>query len=252
MAQSKYTLNPTEMLSHSPELQQLMYSEEFKKCDFMLPIVLGTDDNGIPIIADLTKIPHLLIGGSANHQAYIQTLITPLMIKRHSNELNLIFIEDNLTNDTEAIKIIESLREEMYQRYQLITESKSTTFADYNTEAELNGNSRLSYIVLIISDFSLIIKSNPKFENSIAMLAQLARAVGIHIIMATCSCSENVFSGIIKANFPARIALHTDEKDTEMITDNCNIGCIEDDRLAYINGDKWIMLNEIKFNDATV
>lgn len=213
MAQSKYTLNPSEMLSHSPELQQLMGSGDFKKNDFMLPIVLGTDDNGIPIIADLTKIPHLLICGSANHQAYIQTLIIPLLIKRHSNELNLIFIEDNLTNDTEAIKTIESLREEMYQRYQLITESKSTTFADYNTEAELNGKSKLPYIVLIIDDFSFIIKSNSKFENSIAMLAQLSRAVGIHIIMATCSCSENVFSGIIKANFRIMIIPKLNIKD---------------------------------------
>ena len=218
----------------------MINSDEFKNTKFELPIIIGkTVDNEI-YISDLAKMPHLLIGGATGQgkSMAINSIIVSLLCSKKPDELKLVLIdpkmvelglyckiekqylakhlklEDSIITDSEdAVLTLNSLCIEMDNRYQLLKDSNSRNIVEYNEKIEgkitknNEASKKLSYIVVIIDEYAdLILQYGKKIEMPIARLAQKSRAVGIHVILATQRPSYNVVTGIIKANFPSRMA----------------------------------------------
>ncbi len=221
-------------------LKEVLTSERFKNAKMELPIALGKTISNEVFVADLAKMPHLLIAGATGQgkSVGINTILMSILYKKHPSQVKLVLIdpkkvelfpyaaiedyfltappdqEEPIVTDTKkVVATLNSLIIEMDERYSLMKKAKSRHITEYNkkfTERRLNpnkGHKFMPYIVLVIDEFAdLIMTAGKEVENPIARLAQLSRAVGIHLIIATQRPSVNIITGIIKANFPARIA----------------------------------------------
>ncbi|MGI8951885.1 MAG: DNA translocase FtsK 4TM domain-containing protein [Chitinophagaceae bacterium] len=235
-------------------MKTLLSSEKFQNNNFSLPIAIGKKIDNENFIVDLASMPHLLMAGATGQgkSVGINTILVSLLYKKHPSQLKFVLIDPKkvelslykiiekhflakLPGDDEAIitdtkKVIYSLNAlciEMDNRYDLLKEAGCRNIKEYNEKfikRKLNpqkGHQFLPFIVLIIDEFAdLIMTAGKEIEMPIARLAQLARAVGIHLIIATQRPSVNIITGTIKANFPARIAFKVTSKiDSRTILD---------------------------------
>ncbi|WP_338793486.1 DNA translocase FtsK 4TM domain-containing protein [Bernardetia sp. MNP-M8] len=233
-------------------LRTLLEHESFKHSRKELPLVLGRDISNQIFIADLTKMPHLLIGGATGQgkSVGINVILTSLIYKKHPSELKFVMIDPKkvefslfsklekhylahlpnaepiVTDSVDAVKTLEALCREMDNRYDLLKDGDCRNVKEYNqkfkTHQLLDEQHRyLPYIVLVIDELAdLMIIAGKAAEKPIARLAQMARAIGIHLVVATQRPSVNVVTGIIKANFPARMAFRVTSKiDSRIILD---------------------------------
>ena len=234
-------------------LKEMLESNDFKNSKMELPIILGKGVSHETYIVDLTKMPHMLIAGATGQgkSVGLNTMLISLLFKKHPLQLKLVLIDPKkvelslysalknhfltrLPNSNESIvtdtkKVIDtlgSLCAEMDSRYDLLKSAGARNIREYNelfTNGELTEEKHhyLPYIVLVIDEFAdLMMTSGKEVEIPIARLAQLARAIGIHLILATQRPSVNVITGIIKANFPVRISYKVTSKiDSRTILD---------------------------------
>ena len=223
-------------------IREIFESDEFQNNDFELPIVIGKTFNDKNVIADLTKMPHLLVGGApgGGRQVLTNAIMTSLLLKKRPSELKFVLIDPKMvelcdyepiekhylakvsdqqeaiiTDSYEAVRALNSLIEEMNKRYDLLREAKARNVKEYNSmydEGKLDKSkfSRLPYIVTIIQEYGdFMLQFGGKIESPIAMLAQKSHAVGIHMILSTRRTSYTVITGLIRANFPASFAFMT-------------------------------------------
>ncbi|MEE9437728.1 MAG: DNA translocase FtsK [Saprospiraceae bacterium] len=235
-------------------LREMLESEKFQNTKMALPIALGKTISNEIFIADLAKMPHLLIAGATGQgkSVGINTILCSLLYKKHPSQLKLILvdpkkvelfpynsidkhflgmlpnqIEPIITDTSKVVETVNSLCIEMDERYELLKKARARNIKEYNdkfTKRKLNpndGHKFLPYIVLVIDEFAdLIMTAGKEIEMPIARLAQLARAIGIHLVVATQRPSVNIITGIIKANFPARLAFKVTSKiDSRTILD---------------------------------
>ncbi|MDF1864028.1 MAG: DNA translocase FtsK 4TM domain-containing protein [Saprospiraceae bacterium] len=235
-------------------LKEVLMSEKFKRAKMDLPIALGKTINNEVFVADLAKMPHLLVAGATGQgkSVGINAIIMSLLYKKHPSQVKLVLIdpkkvelfpyaalnkhflaylpgqEEPITTETsKVIHTLNSLCIEMDTRYNLLKKAHSRNLREYNEKFisrrlnPNNGHKFLPFIVLIIDEFAdLIMTAGKEVELPIGRLAQLARAVGIHLIIATQRPSVNIITGVIKANFPARIAYKVTAKvDSRTILD---------------------------------
>ena len=235
-------------------LKDIIKSKKFQESTMDLPIALGKTVSNEVFIADLAKMPHLLVAGATGQgkSVGINSIIVSLLYKKHPSEVKFILIDPKkvelfpyngmdkhflgfLPDEKEAIvtetdKIVYTLNSliiEMEERYNLLKHAKTRNIKEYNSkfrERRLNpknGHKFLPYIILVIDEFAdLIMTAGKEVELPIARLAQLSRAVGIHLVLATQRPSVNIITGVIKANFPARIAFKVTAKvDSRTILD---------------------------------
>jgi S-DNA-T family DNA segregation ATPase FtsK/SpoIIIE len=232
-----------EVPNRNPEIvsmKSVIASKRFQESSYDLAIVLGKTISNETFVIDLAKMPHLLVAGATGQgkSVGLNAIITSLLYKKHPSELKFILIDpkkveltlysklekhflaklpdanDPIITDTQkVINTLNSLTIEMDNRYDLLKKAHVRNIKEYNTkfiERRLNpeyGHRYLPYIVLIIDEFAdLIMTAGREIETPLARLAQLARAIGIHLVIATQRPTTNIITGVIKANFPARIA----------------------------------------------
>ncbi|MBI4848943.1 MAG: DNA translocase FtsK 4TM domain-containing protein [Nitrospirae bacterium] len=231
-------------------LKDLIVSDSFKKSPSKLTIALGKDIFGTPISADLSKMPHLLIAGAtgSGKSVGMNSIVLSLLFRASPKELKMLMIDPKMlelsayseiphllmpviTLPKEATNALKLLVFEMERRYRLLAESGARNIEAYNSKvasrtyhkAAEDSISRepLPYIVIFIDELAdLMFASGHEVEDSIARLAQMARAAGIHLILATQRPSVDVITGIIKANFPSRISFQVSSKlDSRIILD---------------------------------
>ncbi|TAG25663.1 MAG: DNA translocase FtsK, partial [Verrucomicrobia bacterium] len=205
-----------------------------------LPIVLGVDITGRHVICDLAKAPHALIAGAtgSGKSVCISNVILSLLYRFRPDELELVLIDPKIvefaiyrdlphlihpvvTDPKQACQALKWLVREMERRYEILSEKNVRNLAGYNGKAATEGFAKLPFIVLIIDELAdLMMTAAAEVETPIARLAQMARAVGIHTILATQRPSVNVITGIIKANFPTRVAFQVSSQiDSRTILD---------------------------------
>lgn len=247
-----------EVPNSSPEIvsmRSLIASEKFQNSKFELPIVLGKTITNETYSFDLVKMPHLLVAGATGQgkSVGLNAILVSLLYKKHPSQVKFVLIDPKkveltlfnkierhflakLPNEEEAIitdtsKVVNTLNSlciEMDERYDLLKEAQTRNIKEYNDKfisRKLNpekGHHYMPYIVVLIDEFAdLIMTAGKEVEHPIARLAQLARAIGIHLIVATQRPSVNVITGMIKANFPARIAFRVLSKiDSRTILDS--------------------------------
>ncbi len=222
-------------------LRDTLLSEEIRNLSSKLAFGLGKDISGKPVITDLAKMPHLLIAGAtgSGKSVCINTIIMSLIMRTKPDELRLVLIDPKkvelagyndlphlinqvVTDPDGALETMYWAVKEMEKRYELLQEERVRDINGYNEKSkELGEFEPLPYIVIIIDEFAdLIMTSGKDIELPITRLAQMARAVGIHLILATQRPSIKVITGIIKANFPARIAFQVSSRvDSRVILD---------------------------------
>jgi S-DNA-T family DNA segregation ATPase FtsK/SpoIIIE len=205
-----------------------------------LPIVLGVDITGRHVICDLAKAPHALIAGAtgSGKSVCISNIILSLLYRFRPDELELVLIDPKIvefaiyrdlphlihpvvTDPKQACQALKWLVREMERRYETLSEKNVRNLAGYNARAATEGFAKLPFIVLIIDELAdLMMTAAQEVETPIARLAQMARAVGIHTILATQRPSVNVITGVIKANFPTRVAFQVSSQiDSRTILD---------------------------------
>ena len=209
-------------------LSEIISDEKFKKKEFNLPIALGKSISGSPVVSDLTDMPHLLVAGTtgSGKSVCINSIILSLLYKHSPETCNLILIDPKMLElsayegtphllcpvITEAKKATAALSwavREMENRYKLMTKMGVKNIDGYNSK----NRKLMPYIVLIVDEMSdLMLVAGKEIENYIQKLSQMARAAGIHIIMATQRPSVDVITGTIKANFPNRISFQVSSK----------------------------------------
>ncbi|MFD1061997.1 DNA translocase FtsK 4TM domain-containing protein [Winogradskyella litorisediminis] len=229
-------------------------SKKFQASKMQLPIALGKTISNETLVVDLAKMPHLLMAGATGQgkSVGLNAVLTSLLYKKHPAEVKFVLVDPKkveltlfnkierhylaklpdsedaiITDNTKVINTLNSLCIEMDNRYELLKNAFCRNIAEYNKkfkDRKLNpndGHQFLPYIVLVVDEFAdLIMTAGKEVETPIARLAQLARAIGIHLIIATQRPSVNVITGIIKANFPARIAFRVTSKiDSRTILD---------------------------------
>ena len=234
--------------------RSVISTEKFMKSDFELPIVLGKTISNEVYITDLTKMPHLLMAGATGQgkSVGLNIILASLIYKKHPSQLKLVLVDPKkveltlfnklerhflaklpdteeaiITDTTKVVHTLNSLCIEMDTRYDLLKDAGCRNLKEYNKKfinRRLNpkkGHRYLPYIVLVIDELAdLIMTAGKEVEMPIARLAQLARAIGIHLIVATQRPSVNVITGIIKANFPARLSFRVTSKiDSRTILD---------------------------------
>ncbi|PUB29397.1 S-DNA-T family DNA segregation ATPase FtsK/SpoIIIE [Elizabethkingia sp. YR214] len=221
-------------------MRSVIASPKFQNTDMDLPVVFGKTISNEIFMADLAKMPHLLMAGATGQgkSVGINAILTSLIYKKHPSELKFVMVDPKkvelslyskierhylaklpdggdaiITDNAKVINTLNSLCIEMDNRYELLKNAFCKNIKEYNkkfTERKLNpenGHRYLPYIVLVVDEFAdLIMTAGKEVEMPIARLAQLARAIGIHLIVATQRPSVNVITGMIKANFPARAA----------------------------------------------
>ena len=236
-------------------MREVLESEKFRTAKMDLPLALGKTIKNEVLIADLAKMPHLLVAGATGQgkSVGINSIIMSLLYKKHPSQVKLVMIDPKkvelfpyakleshflaflpgqtepiTTETTKVIHILNSLCIEMDQRYDLLKKAAARNIKEYNEKfvaRRLNpekGHKFLPFIVLVIDEFAdLIMTAGKEVEMPIARLAQLSRAVGIHLVIATQRPSVNIITGVIKANFPARIAYKVTAKvDSRTILDS--------------------------------
>lgn len=236
-------------------MKEIITSEKFKNNHYELPVGLGKTINNEAFVVDLVKMPHLLIAGATGQgkSVGLNAAITSLLYTKHPCEMKFVLIDpkkveftlysaienyylaklpDNtdaiITDTKKVVRTLNALCLEMDQRYDLLKLAKTRNIKEYNAKfcahglSPAFGHRYLPYIVLIIDEFGdLIMTAGREVEMPLARLAQLARAIGIHLIIATQRPSVNIITGSIKANFPARIAFRVSSKiDSRTILDS--------------------------------
>ena len=238
-------------------MESILNSRKFQETDYELPMALGKTITNEVFIADLTKMPHLLVAGATGQgkSVGLNVIITSLLYKKHPAELKLVMIDPKkvefnlyapivnhflaqvegnedveepiITDVNKVIQTLKSLCIEMDNRYDLLKKAHARNVKEYNEkfrERQLNpqnGHRFMPYIVVVIDEYGdLIMTAGKEIELPIARIAQLARAVGIHMIIATQRPTANIITGTIKANFPARMAFKvTTGVDSKTILD---------------------------------
>jgi DNA segregation ATPase FtsK/SpoIIIE, S-DNA-T family len=246
-----------EVPNSNPEMvsmRSLIASEKFQNFDAELPIVMGKTITNETFTFDLTKMPHLLVAGSTGQgkSVGLNAILISLLYKKHPSQVKFVLVDPKkveltlynkierhflaklpgdedaiITDVSKVVNTLNSLCIEMDDRYELLKIAEVRTIKEYNTKfisRKLNpekGHRYLPYIVVLIDEFAdLIMTAGKEVEHPIARIAQLARAIGIHLIVATQRPSVNVITGMIKANFPARIAFRVLSKiDSRTILD---------------------------------
>lgn len=217
-------------------LKEILSSDVFQKHKGGLPLALGQDISGLPVAADLAKMPHLLIAGSTGtgKSVGLNAMLISLLYKHSPNTLRLLMVDPKrielslydgiphllhpvVSEPKEATRALRWAVGEMERRYKLLEEHHARNLHGYNEIAE----EKLPYLVIIIDELSdLMMVSSKEVETAIARLAQMARAAGIHLLIATQRPSVDVLTGLIKANFPARISFKVASKvDSRTILD---------------------------------
>ena len=209
-------------------LSEIISSSEFSKKEIKLPIALGKSISGMPITGDLSSMPHLLIAGTtgSGKSICINTIILSLLYKHSPDKCKFILIDPKMlelstyegiphllcpviTEAKKAASVLGWVVKEMESRYRLMTKEGVRNIDGYNTKHTLS----MPYIVVIVDEMSdLMLVAGKEIENYIQKLSQMARAAGIHIIMATQRPSVDVITGTIKANFPTRISFQVSSK----------------------------------------
>ena len=209
-------------------LSEILNNSEFKKKDIKLPIALGKNISGIPIIGDLTSMPHLLIAGTtgSGKSVCINTIILSLLYRHTPEKCKFILIDPKMlelstyegiphllcpviTEAKKAASVLGWVVKEMESRYRLMTKEGVRNIDSYNLKHKLP----MPYIVVVVDEMSdLMLVAGKEIENYIQKLSQMARAAGIHIIMATQRPSVDVITGTIKANFPTRVSFQVSSK----------------------------------------
>ncbi len=221
-------------------LRDIFESQLFKDSSSPLTIVLGKDIVGKPFVTDLKKLPHLLIAGTtgSGKSVGINAMILSLLYKNSPDQLRLLMIDPKMlefsiyndiphlltpviTKAKQAIVALNNMVHEMERRYQLMSETRTKNIENYNEKAKKEGNEVFPYIVVIIDELAdLMMTSGKDVEYSIARLAQMARASGIHLVVATQRPSVDVVTGLIKANLPSRISYKVGQRiDSKIILD---------------------------------
>ncbi|MDA0780608.1 MAG: DNA translocase FtsK 4TM domain-containing protein [Bacteroidetes bacterium] len=236
-------------------MRSVILAKKFQEAEMELPLALGKTISNETFVVDLAKMPHLLMAGATGQgkSVGLNAILTSLLYKKHPAEIKLVLVDPKkveltlfnkierhylaklpdtdeaiITDNKQVINTLNSLCIEMDNRYDLLKNAMCRNIKEYNTkfkERRLNphdGHTFLPYIVLVIDEFAdLIMTAGKEVETPIARLAQLARAIGIHLIIATQRPSVNVITGLIKANFPARIAFRVTSKvDSRTILDS--------------------------------
>jgi DNA segregation ATPase FtsK/SpoIIIE, S-DNA-T family len=247
-----------EVPNSQPEIvsmRSIISSKKFQETKFDLAIALGKTISNETYVVDLAKMPHLLVAGATGQgkSVGLNAIITSLLYKKHPSELKFVLVdpkkveltlysklerhylaklpetEEAIITDTQkVIHTLQSLTIEMDQRYDLLKKAHVRNLKEYNVkfcERKLNpenGHRFMPYIVVVIDEFAdLIMTAGKEIETPIARLAQLARAIGIHLIIATQRPTTNIITGVIKANFPARIAFRVSSMiDSRTILDS--------------------------------
>jgi len=221
-------------------LRELLDSELFKESSSPLTIALGKDIVGKPFITDLRKLPHLLIAGTtgSGKSVGINAMILSLLYKNSPDQLRVLMIDPKMlefsiyneiphlltpviTKSKKAVLALANMVLEMERRYELMAASRTKNIENYNDKVKKEGGEHFPYIVVIIDELGdLMMTSGKEVEHSIARLAQMARAAGIHLIVATQRPSVDVVTGLIKANLPSRISYRVGQKiDSKIILD---------------------------------
>ncbi|MCC6180734.1 MAG: DNA translocase FtsK [Bacteroidia bacterium] len=246
-----------EVPNQTPEMvpmRNIIASDKFQNSSHDLPIALGKTINNEIFIADLAKMPHLLMAGATGQgkSVGLNAILVSLLYKKHPAQIKFVLVDPKkveltlfnkierhflaklpnaedaiITDNTKVIHTLNSLCIEMDNRYALLQDAQVRNIKEYNAKfinRKLNpneGHKYLPYIVLVVDEFAdLIMTAGKEVETPIARLAQLARAIGIHLIIATQRPSVNIITGTIKANFPARIAFRVTSKiDSRTILD---------------------------------
>ncbi len=235
-------------------MRSAISSSKFQNAEMELPLSLGKTISNETFVVDLAKMPHLLMAGATGQgkSVGLNAILTSLLYKKHPAEVKFVLVDPKkveltlfnkierhylaklpdtdeaiITDNTKVINTLNSLCIEMDNRYDLLKNAMVRNIKEYNTKFKArklnpeNGHRFLPYIVLVVDEFAdLIMTAGKEVETPIARLAQLARAIGIHLIIATQRPSVNVITGMIKANFPARIAFRVTSKiDSRTILD---------------------------------
>lgn len=235
-------------------MRSLIASDKFQNADMELPLVLGKTISNDIFVTDLTKMPHLLMAGATGQgkSVGLNAILVSLLYRKHPSQVKFVLVDPKkveltlfnkierhflaklpdeaeaiITDTSKAVKTLNSLCVEMDERYELLKTAECRTIKEYNAKFisrklnPNNGHRFLPYIVLVVDEFAdLIMTAGREVETPIARLAQLARAIGIHLIIATQRPSVNIITGTIKANFPARIAFRVTSKiDSRTILD---------------------------------
>jgi len=222
-------------------IRELLESEIFQNAKSPLTMILGKDIVGKPFITDLKKLPHLLIAGTtgSGKSVGINSMILSLLYKNSPDNLKLVMIDPKMlefsmyneiphlltpviTKPTDAINALSNMVAEMERRYTLMSKTKTKNIESYNEKAKRDGFEAIPYIVVVIDELAdLMMTSGKDVELSIARLAQMARASGIHLIVATQRPSVDVVTGLIKANLPSRLSYKVGQKvDSKIILDS--------------------------------
>ena len=236
-------------------MKSLISSKKYQDAEMELPLALGKTISNETLVVDLTKMPHLLVAGATGQgkSVGINAIITSILYQKHPAEVKFILVdpkkveltlfnkierhflaklpdsdESIITDTKKVVKTLKSLCIEMEKRYELLKDGMCRNIKEYNQKfkkRKLNpndGHKFLPYLVLVVDEFAdIIMTAGKEVETPIGRLAQLARAVGIHLIIATQRPSVNVITGLIKANFPARIAFKVTAKvDSRTILDS--------------------------------
>ena len=247
-----------EVPNQNPEtvaMRSILASEKFQNTTMDLPIGLGKTISNETFIADLSKMPHLLMAGATGQgkSVGLNAVLVSLLYKKHPSQIKFVLVDPKkveltlfnkierhflaklpdsaeaiITDTKKVIHTLNSLCIEMDQRYDLLKDAQVRNIKEYNAKFIArklnpnNGHGFLPYIVLVVDEFAdLIMTAGKEVETPIARLAQLARAIGIHLIIATQRPSVNIITGTIKANFPARIAFRVTSKiDSRTILDS--------------------------------
>ena len=235
-------------------MKAVISSDKFQNSEMELPVAFGKTISNETFVADLAKMPHLLMAGATGQgkSVGLNAILASLLYKKHPAQVKFVLVDPKkveltlfnkierhflaklpdseeaiITDTKKVINTLNSLCIEMDQRYNLLQNAQCRNIVEYNKKfiaRKLNpndGHNYLPYIVLVIDEFAdLIMTAGKEVETPIARLAQLARAIGIHLIVATQRPSVNVITGIIKANFPARVAFRVTSKiDSRTILD---------------------------------
>ncbi len=235
-------------------MRSVIASQKFQEAKMELPVVMGKTISNEIFTFDLAKMPHLLMAGATGQgkSVGLNTILTSLLYKKHPSQLKFVLVDPKkveltlynkierhflaklpdseeaiITDNSAVVNTLNSLCIEMDDRYALLKDAMVRNIVEYNQKFKArklnpeNGHRYLPYIVVVIDEFAdLIMTAGKEVEQPIARLAQLARAIGIHLIVATQRPSTNVITGVIKANFPGRIAFRvTSQIDSRTILD---------------------------------
>jgi S-DNA-T family DNA segregation ATPase FtsK/SpoIIIE len=255
-------------------MKSLLEDPKFRNADFDLPVVIGRTISNEPMVFDLARMPHLLVAGATGQgkSVGLNAIITSLLYTKHPSEMKMVLIDpkkvelslysvierhflaklpdadDPIITDTEkVVYTLKSLTKEMDTRYDLLKMAHVRNLKEYNEKFlsrrlnPLKGHKYMNYIVVVIDEYAdLLMTAGREIEEPIVRLAQLARAVGIHLVIATQRPTANIITGLIKANFPARIAfrvISNIDSRTILETTGANQLVGRGDMLISVNGE---------------